>query len=843
MKTFLPLATFGSLLWSQTAHSQLLLDQTIAIDFGAFAPTVGTNFNQFDGFNNSIADQGTLAFSEQAGAPPLLITTTGASVPNVGFTVENQSGQSTSRANVDNGIAGPAPFDDATIFGDSLISNFTGANPLNEGGFFVLTFTGLDPNLDYDLVGGYQGANNNFSTLWTAGGVSILSSAVEPDVPYVTFEGLSPDSAGNLVITLTEAVTHVNVGALTLTAVTPAAAVDDDGDGIADSFEFNFFPDDLTQLNGTGDFDNDGLTDLEEFNLAVTTATFPTLSPIDDDSDNDGLLDGVEDGEGTFVSETETGTSPVNSDTDGDGFSDGVETNSGVFVNAANPGTNPNLVDTDGDGFGDQFETVRGGDPLDINSLPSLLENYAAVGANWMSAAEFGEVDINGDGLGSDGFLFFGDFSGTPNDTLTFENRVESLPSYVSVATSPSDVTGVTSGFASFGSIDNPNLTDGSDQIAGYVFSEAEGLNNFRNLLNFTVNGLEFAQVVRVGILAGIDGNEDGRFDPSRIRIVAPDGTMVTRGGLGANPGLVNAGWVFIDITQQGDYSVQVTRRTSGGEGGAAIGGVTFDSIIDLGVDAPVLCIENDPANPGALFFSWESFPGQEYDLLSGTDLTIAPANFDVYNDGTTLFENIPASGTGTTTLSNVARVDETRFFVLQARMLPLPEIFATDFESGAAGFFTNDVPAVWELGTPNSPAGALGGTIQAANSGDNAWGTDLDGFIPANTTVVLSSPAFDLTEVSSTANLFFSENLDLEENTMGEVWVVDDATGADIGDAPIYTAIDLDVTSAGFASVGPLELPGEALGETIRFEFRYTSGNAADFLGWYIDDVRLEGL
>jgi hypothetical protein len=41
------------------------------------------------------------------------------------------------------------------------------------------------------------------------------------------------------------------------------------------------------------------------------------------DNDDDGLLDVVETGTGTYVSPTDTGTDPLNPDSDGDGYNDG----------------------------------------------------------------------------------------------------------------------------------------------------------------------------------------------------------------------------------------------------------------------------------------------------------------------------------------------------------------------------------------------------------------------------------------------------------------------------------------------------------------------------------------
>lgn len=136
---------------------------------------------------------------------------------------------------------------------------------------------------------------------------------------------------------------------------------DDDNDGLADLWEkkFNLSTEDDGSINPDngpdGDPDGDGLNNLEE-NLLAT-------SPIDDDTDNDGYKDGVEDGGGTFVNLTKTGTSAINPDTDGDGLLDGVENPLLDFVDADQPGTDPNNDDSDGDGFKDGIEIAAGSDP------------------------------------------------------------------------------------------------------------------------------------------------------------------------------------------------------------------------------------------------------------------------------------------------------------------------------------------------------------------------------------------------------------------------------------------------------------------------------------------------
>ena len=134
--------------------------------------------------------------------------------------------------------------------------------------------------------------------------------------------------------------------------------IDSDNDEIDDYSEYNYWDSRAKENNyssfmPSGDIDYDGYVNIN-----------------DEDSDNDGLLDGEEIKNGTDPGDPDTdndglsdaeeiqqGTDPLNPDTDqdGDGLSDKEE---------EKYGTNPNDPDTDNDGVSDAEEIQQGTDPL-----------------------------------------------------------------------------------------------------------------------------------------------------------------------------------------------------------------------------------------------------------------------------------------------------------------------------------------------------------------------------------------------------------------------------------------------------------------------------------------------
>ncbi|MDP0492415.1 MAG: hypothetical protein Q7Q71_15310 [Verrucomicrobiota bacterium JB023] len=520
---------------------------------------------------------------------------------------------------------------------------------------------------------------------------------------------------------------------------------DTDSDGLDDLIEtyISFFGYNPNVDDSESDFDDDGATVAQE----IAMGTDVTL----EDTDSDGYYDGAETNTGTFVSydfstnRGDTGTNPLEADTDGDSIRDGAETATGTYVDEDDTGTDPNSADTDNDGFDDYYDSLYGGDPsVAENSLPNAVSGYTATGGDWLSLGLF---DIDGDGsLGTDGFIFFGDFTGIQINGQPYTHQVVSdpLPSYLEFHGPGVDFVAAASGYNGYGEIDDPNLLDGTDQRSGFGLATGGSAGAVTELMTFDISNLTPGQVVRVGILGGVSPSADGRWDPTALFLRSSNGYDKAGLGLEANPGGVQAGWLFFEITENGTYTISGAQRLN--SQGSSVAGITFDSVAsaadaDPDTDSdglpdgwematagnltdlsglseadfdndglsdaeelllaqgdyqnlsPVLAdtdgdgkndaaeLNSNPptdptvfdefvfedlvlavanANGGAdLVFTWNSIPGNTYDILRGTDLSVDPTTWTVWQ------ADIAADASGLNTETFTRPEDETSFFIL----------------------------------------------------------------------------------------------------------------------------------------------------------------------------------
>ena len=248
--------------------------------------------------------------------------------------------------------------------------------------------------------------------------------------------------------------------------------------------------------------------------------------------------------------------------------------------------------------------------------------------------------------------------------------------------------------------------------------------------------------------------------------------------------------------------------------------------IIDTGF-VPSLIELTSPSLGGTSFsFSWVSSAGKLYQVHRSNAVN---GPFDSIAE-------VTADG-DLTTFADPAPVANNAFY--QVANVPPAPIFEEDFETGAAGWTTQDLGesgTLWELGKPTNGPGE-------AHSPTRAYGTGLAKDYGDYTDVYLVSPVIDLTGLDN-ARLEFWSYRDCEPAFEGEltdacqVWILDE-DGEYLNDVPIWIR-------GGEAKQWRLEkgkIPAEALGQKIRLEFSFSSDGGQDNgpqAGWFIDDVAI---
>ena len=248
--------------------------------------------------------------------------------------------------------------------------------------------------------------------------------------------------------------------------------------------------------------------------------------------------------------------------------------------------------------------------------------------------------------------------------------------------------------------------------------------------------------------------------------------------------------------------------------------------IIDTGF-VPSLIELTSPSLGGTSFsFSWVSSPGKLYQVHRSNAVN---GPFDSIAE-------VTADG-DLTTFADPAPVANNAFY--QVANVPPAPIFEEDFETGAAGWTTQDLGesgTLWELGKPTNGPGE-------AHSPTRAYGTGLAKDYGDYTAVYLVSPLIDLTGLDN-ARLEFWSYRDCEPAFEGEltdacqVWILDE-DGEYLNDVPIWIR-------GGEAKQWRLEkgkIPAEGLGQKMRLEFNFSSDGGQDNgpqAGWFIDDVAI---
>lgn len=301
----------------------------------------------------------------------------------------------------------------------------------------------------------------------------------------------------------------------------------------------------------------------------------------------------------------------------------------------------------------------------------------------------------------------------------------------------------------------------------------------------------------------------------------------------------------FISGTYTSDGSGMLTILVGGTNNRPALNGLKIETVGGGPADPQITSITSVGGGVWELTLDGDADTAYEFRSSTNLDFSTAPL---VEN----LMPGVPAVGTigGSndsvlTTDSNgdgkvqVTLAGPANFVVAQ---IP-PPLFSEDFESGAGGFtlkvaggpFT-PVGSVWEHGTPDSTS--PGGVVDSSTS-SQCMGTNIGpantGWYDVTTETCLHSSVIDLNGVTA-AELTFAEALDLDAGDTAVVNIIEELTDTVLGTA-VYTADDsTEINDANWLAVPAIDLTAY-VGQKIRVEW-CLSGTAAEYMGWYIDDV-----
>ena len=195
-----------------------------------------------------------------------------------------------------------------------------------------------------------------------------------------------------------------------------------------------------------------------------------------------------------------------------------------------------------------------------------------------------------------------------------------------------------------------------------------------------------------------------------------------------------NANYCVFRNQSESDFSVQVNR-------GSGNSGIHAIQIVGTVIPEVKLIDVSHDAVADTTELTWESVPGQVFEIAKSLDLRGDPATWP------RILTDIQAGAGETTSLVvDVAAAEAEAFY--KVFQIPAPPLFEDDFETDTGWVaIVNDANGNtnWERGTPNGSTGPLSG----ADDSINAWSTNLGDF-GIDSDISLRSPAIDLTGVAA---------------------------------------------------------------------------------------------
>jgi hypothetical protein len=381
------------------------------------------------------------------------------------------------------------------------------------------------------------------------------------------------------------------------------------------------------------------------------------------------------------VSASKTGTSPINADSDNDGLLDGVENPLLDFVDADQTGTNPHIADTDGDGINDGIEVSVGRNPTEAESTGTrdgIVANFDDAGEKYAEEAlrKAPIVGLQAQEGDSDGnFYQLLETVGSAGNYISFESSEdytgwESFSFQMDYLSTEMQADGFginfldtevhgASGAVQVLSEEENALVDNSFGVGFKTFQSTEASITWNGIdvsgrLPFTLTNDKWASI-------GIDVDRDPITKTALVDVTVYD--EPDRQGLAEE--------VYTDFEVEGmtleDFRIQVEGRTGGSAMNLGIDNLVL--LVDGGSSAKpleIIAVSTEVEAGGqtqAVTITWNSKEGRTYSILASDDLS--EGNLDLWeelDDGFTA-----AAGETTTSFTEVGVPLETkqRFYVV----------------------------------------------------------------------------------------------------------------------------------------------------------------------------------